>query len=283
MAETATSDPTRHDSAPVLEVRGLTKRYGSVVALHDVTLDLIPGQVLALVGDNGAGKSTLLKILSGNATPSEGQLLVNGEPRLFRGPTDASAAGIATVYQDLALALDLDVTSNLFLGREIVTSSLPGRWLKWLDRGEMRRQTQAALDRVHIHVPDINRECGNLSGGQRQAVAIARAVTWCERVLLLDEPTAALGVEQQREVLNLIDHVRSLGTAVVLVSHQLPHVMEIADRIAVLRRGRLAALTDREAVTVERLVGLITGLEGEADGGTDLPASPEREAHGDLG
>ncbi|MFF4987527.1 ATP-binding cassette domain-containing protein [Streptosporangium saharense] len=279
-AETATPGPAPDAPAAVLEARGLTKRYGSVVALCDVTLDLRAGEVLALVGDNGAGKSTLLKILSGNTTPSEGTLLVNGEATVFRGPTDATAAGVATVYQDLALALDLDVTGNLFLGREIVSSSLPGRLLGWLDRKEMRRRTEAALERVRIHVPDVTRECGDLSGGQRQAVAIARAVTWCERVLLLDEPTAALGVEQQREVLNLIDHVRGMGTAVVLVSHQLPHVMEIADRVAVLRRGRLVALADRETVTVERLVSLITGLEGEADERTGLPISPKNTSHG---
>ncbi|WP_406293351.1 ATP-binding cassette domain-containing protein [Embleya sp. NBC_00888] len=264
-----TPDTARSCPAPgtgaVLRARNLTKRYGSVTALQDVTLDLLPGQVLALVGDNGAGKSTLLKILSGNTVPSDGTLLVDDEPRVFRGPVDATEAGIATVYQDLALALDLDVTGNLFLGREIVRSSFPGRHMGWLDRREMRRRTETALRRVHIHVPDINRECRDLSGGQRQAVAIARAVTWCERVLLLDEPTAALGVEQQREVLNLIDHVRTAGTSVVLVSHQLPHVMEIADRVAVLRRGRLVAVVDREAVTVERLVALITGLEGEPD------------------
>ncbi|OPG01612.1 ATP-binding cassette domain-containing protein [Microbispora sp. GKU 823] len=260
---------TRSAGPPVLEVRNLSKRYGSMAALTDVTLDLRPGEVLSLVGDNGAGKSTLLKILSGTTTPSGGEVVVAGEPRVFHGPADATAAGIATVYQDLALAPDLDVTGNLFLGREIVTSSAPGRWFGWLDRREMHRRTEEALRRVRIHVPDVGRECGNLSGGQRQAVAIARAVTWCERVLLLDEPTAALGVEQQREVLTLIDHVRSMGTSVVLVSHQLPHVMQISDRIAVLRRGRLSAVLDRASATVERLVALITGLEGETGPHTD--------------
>jgi fructose transport system ATP-binding protein len=264
-----------NDQAPVLETRGLGKRYGSLVALDGVNLTLRQGEVLALVGDNGAGKSTLLKLLSGNIGPSAGQILVHGERQAFRRPTDATAAGIATVYQDLALAPDLDVTGNLFLGRELRHRRGVRRWLRALDRGEMRRQTDLALQRVHIRVPDITRECSSLSGGQRQAVAIARAITWCQHVLLLDEPTAALGVEQQREVLKLIGNVRAEGASVILVSHQLPHVMEIADRIAVLRRGRLAALTDKDAVTVERLVALITGLEGEPDG--DAPSAPTRD------
>ena len=267
-----------NDQAPVLETRGLGKRYGSLVALDEVNLTLRQGEVLALVGDNGAGKSTLLKLLSGNIEPSAGQILVNGERQAFRRPTDATAVGIATVYQDLALAPDLDVTGNLFLGRELRHRRGVRRWLRALDRGEMRRQADLALQRVHIRVPDITRECSSLSGGQRQAVAIARAITWCQHVLLLDEPTAALGVEQQREVLNLISSVRAEGVSVILVSHQLPHVMEIADRIAVLRRGRLAALTDKDAVTVERLVALITGLEGEPDGNAPSAATRDRKA-----
>jgi ABC-type sugar transport system ATPase subunit len=262
----------------VLETRGLTKRYGSLVALDKVSLALHAGEVLALVGDNGAGKSTLLKLLSGNMEPTAGEILVNGGRQHFRRPTDATAAGIATVYQDLALAPDLDVTGNLFLGRELRHRRGVRRWLGMLDRAEMRRQADLALQRVHIRVPDITRECASLSGGQRQAVAIARAITWCEHVLLLDEPTAALGVEQQREVLNLIGNVRSAGLSVILVSHQLPHVMEIADRIAVLRRGRLAAVTDKDAVTVERLVALITGLEGEPGGDEPLPAAHDAAA-----
>lgn len=253
---------------PVLEARRVSKSYGPAVALEQVSLQLYAGEVLALVGDNGAGKSTLLKILSGNLAPSDGEIAVDGVVRRFRGPTDATAAGVATVYQDLALALDMDVTSNLFLGRELVVKRWPGRWIGWLDRRAMRAETAQALDRVHIRIPDLRRECGHLSGGQRQAIAIARGAAWCDRVLLLDEPTAALGVEQQRQVLNLIERVRDHGTAVVLVSHQLPHVMEIADRIAVLRRGSLAADLPRSAVTVERLVALITGLEGQEAVGT---------------
>lgn len=250
------------NEAPILEARGLVKRFGGLTALNDVTMALKAGEVLAVVGDNGAGKSTLLKILAGNMPPTDGEILVDGEPCEFRKPADATAAGIATVYQDLALALDLNVVDNMFLGREKLRRK--PRFAGWLDTRAMTRETTDALEHVHIRIPDVRSECGKLSGGQRQAVAIARAVAWCDRVLLLDEPTAALGVEQQREVLNLIGRIRETGVATVLVSHQLVHVLEVADRIAVLRRGRIAGVLTREDATVERLLALITGLEEEA-------------------
>ncbi|QYN18802.1 ATP-binding cassette domain-containing protein [Amycolatopsis sp. DSM 110486] len=249
---------------PILVAQNLTKIYGGLTALAGISLELYPGEVLALVGDNGAGKSTLLGILSGNITPTSGHLMIDGEVRHLRRPADATAAGIATVYQDLALALDLDVADNLFLGRELSPRQGPGRWVRWLDRRRMMSEARAALDDIHIRIPDLRSECRKLSGGQRQAIAIARAVTWCKRALLLDEPTAALGVEQQREVLALIDKVRAKGIATILVSHQLPHVLEIADRIAVLRRGRLAGVLDRSEASTERLIALITGLETAA-------------------
>ncbi|MFI7066752.1 ATP-binding cassette domain-containing protein [Kribbella sp. NPDC050124] len=247
--------------APILRAEGLGKTYGGLTALSDVSFALDPGEVLALVGDNGAGKSTLLSILSGNAVPSTGRLLIDGTETHFRRPADATEVGIATVYQDLALALDLNVADNLFLGREVSLRRGLGRWIRWLDSSKMVADAQTALQDIHIRIPDLRTETRRLSGGQRQAIAIARAVTWCRRALLLDEPTAALGVEQQREVLNLIDRVRRKGIAVILVSHQLPHVLEIADRIAVLRRGRLVAVLQRDEATTERLIALITGLE----------------------
>jgi ABC-type sugar transport system ATPase subunit len=258
----------------IVEARGVSKHYGGITALDGVDLKLKAGQVLAIVGDNGAGKSTLLKILSGNIQPSEGDLMIDGVVRRFHGPLDATEAGVATVYQDLALALDLNVIDNLFLGRELTVKRPFARWLNWLDTKAMAAQTLTALEGVHIRIPDVREECSRLSGGQRQAIAIARAVAWSSRVLLLDEPTAALGVEQQREVLNLIQRVRDTGVSVVLVSHQLVHVMEVADVIGVLRRGRLVSVLDREAATVERLLGLITGLEGETHDlmGTQVPA-----------
>lgn len=249
--------------AAVLQAVGVSKQYGSLTALSDVSLEIFRGEVLALVGDNGAGKSTLLKILSGNTPPTSGQLLVDGQVRHFATPHDASAAGVATVYQDLALAPDLSVVDNLFLGREILKSRPPGRWFKWLDQKVMAAETKKALDEVHIRIPDTSKRCGQLSGGQRQAVSIARAAAWCDRVLLMDEPTAALGVEQQREVLNLIMRLRDKGIGVVLVSHQLVHVLEVSDRIAVLRRGALAGTLSRGEATVERLLALITGLESK--------------------
>lgn len=247
--------------APILTAENLVKSYGGLTALDDVSFSLYPGEVLALVGDNGAGKSTLLSILSGNSTPSSGRLLVDDAVAHFRRPADATEAGIATVYQDLALALDLDVAANLFLGREVTFRRGPGRWMGWLDSRRMINEARAALSDIHITIPDLDAETRRLSGGQRQAIAIARAITWCQRALLLDEPTAALGVEQQQEVLKLIARVRASGIAVMLVSHQLPHVLEIADRIAVLRRGRLVTILQREAADTERLIALITGLE----------------------
>ncbi len=246
---------------PVLVARELTKNYGGLTALDGVSLEVYPGEVLAIVGDNGAGKSTLLGILSGNTKPTSGSLLIGGEERELKGAVDATDAGIATVYQDLALAVDLDVVDNLFLGRELIFRAGPRRWMGWLDRSRMHVEARTALEEIHIRIPDLRTEVGRLSGGQRQAVAIARAVTWCKTALLLDEPTAALGVEQQREVLALIDRVRSAGIATILVSHQLPHVLEIADRIAVMRRGQLVAVVQRRDATTERLLALITGLE----------------------
>jgi ABC-type sugar transport system ATPase subunit len=253
------------DGSPALEVRGLTKRFGGVIALQDVNLDLRHGEIMAVVGDNGAGKSTLLSILSGNNRPTSGELLVDGAVRVFHKPADAAAAGIATVYQDLALALDLDVIDNLFLGREVCRGGLLGRWFKWLDRPAMRDEAVAALERVRVRIPDLTAECSKLSGGQRQALAIARAAAWAKNILLLDEPTAALGVEQQRVVLDLVTRVRDAGMATVLVSHQLAHVLEVADRIAVFRLGGVVRVLTREEANVELLLGLITGLDsGEA-------------------
>jgi len=279
--ESSRMPDTTTTRVPVVQARGVMKSYGSVVALSGVDLEIYPGEVLSLVGDNGAGKSTLLKILSGNTPPSSGELLVDGNARTFTGPAEASAAGIATVYQDLALAPDLSVIDNLFLGRELHKTSGLGKLVKWLDHRKMANETRQALDEVHIRIPNIEARIGRLSGGQRQAVSIARAAAWCDRVLLLDEPTAALGVEQQREVLNLIERLKDKGVGVVLVSHQLVHVLEVSDRIAVLRRGRMAGVITRDEATVERLLAMITGLEAEThevmqhDEPAEVPARSE--------
>jgi ABC-type sugar transport system ATPase subunit len=256
--------PQTNPPRAAIEVRSLERWYGGVHALRGVDLEVFPGEILALVGDNGAGKSTLLKILAGGVQPTSGQILVDGVEQHFAKPADATAAGIATVYQDLALAPDLDIVENMFLGREELVRDIPRRWFGHIDRKRMEKDTRAALDRVHIRVPSVTAKVGDLSGGQRQAVAFARAVTWCDRILLLDEPTAALGVEQQREVLDLILKIREeTGLSIVLVSHQLPHVLEVADRIAVLRRGAIARIIPAADATSEGLVAAITGLDTE--------------------
>lgn len=259
-----TANSTTDEALPVIEVRGLERWFGGVHALRGVDLKVYPNEILALVGDNGAGKSTLLKTLAGGVAPSSGEILIDGVPREFSKPADATAAGIATVYQDLALAPDLDVVENMFLGREQLVRDIPRRWLGHVDRRRMERETQAALDRVHIRIPSVNAKVGDLSGGQRQAVAFARAVTWCEHILLLDEPTAALGVEQQRGVLDLILKIRDeTGLSIILVSHQLPHVLEVADRIAVLRQGAITKTIPAAEATSTGLVAAITGLDSE--------------------
>jgi ABC-type sugar transport system ATPase subunit len=245
---------------PIVELRDISKHYGEVTALDRISLELREGEILAIVGDNGAGKSTLMRILSGDIQPSAGTMRVDGEVTSFRRPADATAAGIVTVYQDLALALDVDVASNFFLGKELTVRNPVGKLCGWLDRKTMQAETRAALDRVHIRIPNVTVECGRLSGGQRQALAIARSLESRKKVLLLDEPTAALGVEQQREVLSLVRQVRDMNIAVILVSHQLPHVLALADRVAVLRHGRLTVCLDVGDATEHRLLAAITGL-----------------------
>ncbi|HEY8042933.1 MAG TPA: ATP-binding cassette domain-containing protein [Streptosporangiaceae bacterium] len=246
-------------SPATLSVCGVSKHFGGLEALRDVSLHVNRGEVLGLIGDNGAGKSTLMKIIAGVQQPSGGHVAIDGEPAVFTSPADAAAAGISTVYQDLALAMERDVVANFFLGRELLAGHWPGRHLGWLDRRTMRERTARELAQLHTRIPNIGARCKDLSGGQRQALAIARASTWCERVLLLDEPTSALGVEQHREVLDLIRRVRDLGTAVILVSHQMPDVLMVCDRITVLRLGSVVAAVEREKVSADDLIGYITG------------------------
>jgi ABC-type sugar transport system ATPase subunit len=244
---------------PVVRVRSVTKRYGGLVALDDVSFDVRPGEVLGLVGDNGAGKSTMLKILSGVIAPTEGSIEINGQPVSFTSPLDASRAGISTVYQDLALAPQRTVVDNFFLGRELVVPNLFGRLFGWLDQARMKRITRERLMELRVKIKDLDAACRDLSGGQRQALAIARAAAWCEGVLLLDEPTSALGVEQHHEVLQLVKDTREAGRSVVLVSHQMPDILEVCDRIVVFRLGKVAAVADRADMSAERLVSYITG------------------------
>ena len=268
-------------STATLSVCGVSKHFGGLQALRDVSLDVNRGEVVGLVGDNGAGKSTLMKIIAGVQQPSGGHVAIDGEPAAFTSPAEAAAAGISTVYQDLALAMERDVVANFFLGREILTGHWLGRQLGWLDRRTMRERTARELAQLHTQIPDIGARCRDLSGGQRQALAIARASAWCERVLLLDEPTSALGVEQQREVLDLIRRVRDLGTAVILVSHQMLDVLAVCDRITVLRLGAVVASVEREDVSADDLIGYITGskvgparVSSESEGAAPGEAAP---------
>jgi simple sugar transport system ATP-binding protein len=250
-------------SEPVLEARGLTRRFGHVTALDDADFEVCPGEVVALIGDNGAGKSTLVKALSGNLAVDVGEVFFDGKPIHIGTPTDASALGIETVHQDLALAPHLDPVQNMFLGREIMRGGLGGR-LGFMDTAAMRGEARAAFDALGATVRSLTTPVGAMSGGQRQAIAIARAVHWANRVVFLDEPTAALGVRQTANVLDTIRRVRDHGVAVVFISHSMPHVMEVSDRVQVLRLGRRVATYRTADTNMEQLVAAMTGAMGEA-------------------
>ncbi len=260
-------------SQPLLEARRVSKRYGRVHALQGADFTVHPGEVVALVGDNGAGKSTLVKALSGSTAPDGGEILVDGAPVRLTGPLDARRHGVETVYQDLALAQDLDAAANLHLGRELRRPGLLGR-LGVLDNAAMRRSAVAAFAELGVDLRDVTVPVAALSGGQRQSVAVARAVAFAGRVIFMDEPTAALGVVQRGRVLETIRRVRDRGISVVLISHNMPEVLAVADRVEVLRLGRRVAVLDAAATSVEELVGAMTGaldpLPGpEAAAGTD--------------
>ena len=243
---------------PLLEARGIVKRFGHVEALRGADFTVYPGEVVALIGDNGAGKSTLVKTLSGIHPPDEGEILFEGRPVSIPTPTAARQLGIETVYQDLALAPELDPAANLFLGREIVRPGLLGR-LGFLDKGAMKERTNEAFDSLGVRIQDRDASVATLSGGQRQGVAVGRAVTWASRVVFMDEPTAALGVDQTRNVLRLIRRVRDSGISVVLISHNMPEVLEVSDRIEVLRLGERVAQFTASETSMEELVGAMTG------------------------
>lgn len=257
-------------TAPLLEARGVTKRYGHVHALQAADFTAYPGEVVALIGDNGAGKSTLVKTLSGTIRPDAGQILVDGSPVDLASPLDARRYGVETVYQDLALAQDLDAAANLHLGRELFRGGLLGR-LGVLDRAAMRRSAVAAFHELGVDLRDVGVPVAALSGGQRQSVAVARAVAFANRIIFMDEPTAALGVVQRGRVLDTIRRVRDRGISVVLISHNMPEVLSVADRIEVLRLGsRVAGFTAADT-TVEELVGAMTGALDPAPAGGDPP------------
>ncbi|MBB4911966.1 ATP-binding cassette domain-containing protein [Actinophytocola algeriensis] len=253
---------------PVLEAHGLVKRYGRVTAMDGADFELSAGEVLAVVGDNGAGKSTLIKALSGAVVPDAGQILVEGKPVRFHGPLDARRYGIETVYQDLALAPALDIATNLFLGRERRRSGPLGALFRRLDAKGMRRDARRVLDELGIDVKSMTQLVETLSGGQRQAVAVARAAAFGSRVVIMDEPTAALGVQESGRVLELIDRIRDRGLPVVLISHNMPHVFEIADRVHVHRLGKRVAVVSPKTHSMNAVVGLLTGALRMGDDGT---------------
>jgi fructose transport system ATP-binding protein len=246
---------------PVLEARGICKAYGHVQALEDVGLELYRGEVLGLVGDNGAGKSTLVKILSGAIQPDRGQILVGGRPVQLKDPVAARQEGIETVYQDLAVVPLMDIAENLFLGREERTHGPLGSLLRVINKRAMRRHAAAHLDSLNIGVKSVRQRVDTLSGGQRQGVAVGRAVAFGRRIVIMDEPTAALGVQESRRVLDLIETIHRRGMSVILISHNMPQVLEVCDRIMVLRHGRRVGVVSAAESSMEQVVRLITGAE----------------------
>ena len=247
----------------ILEMKGISKAFGHVQALDTVDFELYPSEVVALVGDNGAGKSTLIKILSGVYTKDEGEIVIDGKHVEIHTPSDAQHCGISTVYQDLALVDVCDVGTNIYLGL------WPRRFGFLINFPKMYAQAREVLGTLRIDMPSVRVNVGELSGGQRQAVAIARALARGERIFLMDEPTAALGVEQQAKVNELIADLKRHGKSVVVISHNLEHVFEVADRVIVMRRGRRAGTRMKAETTKEEIVGLITGaIRGEVPGGS---------------
>ncbi|MGW0195004.1 ATP-binding cassette domain-containing protein [Nonomuraea sp. NPDC003201] len=275
-------------AVPLIAARGIMKSYGHVEALRGADFTLRPGEVVALIGDNGAGKSTLAKILSGVERPDAGTVEVDGEPVAFGSAEEARGAGIETVYQDLALCADLSPAANFFLGRELLRPGLLGL-LGVLDNAAMRRAAREACERLGVRLPSQTAPVSGLSGGQRQGVAVARAVTWARRVVFMDEPTAALGVVQTQRVLDLIRGVRDSGVSVVLISHNMQDVMAVSDRVEVLRLGRRVARFETARVSMEELVGAMTGAiearEEAPDGGgePDGPGLDGRDGAGPGG
>jgi fructose transport system ATP-binding protein len=247
---------------PVLRARGLNKRYGRVVALDNADFDLLPGEILAVIGDNGAGKSTLVKALCGAVTPDSGTIELNGQTVHFRSPIEARVAGIETVYQNLALSPALSIADNMFLGREIRKPGFVGQWLRKLDRSAMQRIAREKLSELGLMtIQNINQAVETLSGGQRQGVAVARAAAFGSRVVIMDEPTAALGVKESRRVLELMLDVKKRGLPIVLISHNMPHVFEVADRIHIHRLGRRLCVIDPKHYTMSDAVAFMTGAK----------------------
>jgi ABC-type sugar transport system ATPase subunit len=238
-----------------LQAHGLSKNFGHVRALRDVSLEVNDNEILAIVGDNGAGKSTLTKILSGVHQPDQGEIQINGQPVRISNPRKAQELGIATVFQNLALVDCRDVAANLYLGRE------PTRWRFLVDRRKMLDDSRQVISRLRVTIPSVTAEAGQLSGGQRQSIAIGRAASQNARVIIMDEPTAALGVKESRKVLDLILQLKASGTTVVVISHNMRHVFSVADRIMVLRHGQLVGIRRKQETTPDEIVKMIVGVD----------------------
>ena len=247
---------------PILAARALGKRYGRVTALDNCDFDLLPGEILAIIGDNGAGKSSLIKALSGAIRPDSGDIFLEGKKVEFSSPIDARLAGVETVYQTLAMSPALSIADNMFMGRELRKPGFMGSVLRQLDRPAMERIAREKLSELGLMtIQNINQAIETLSGGQRQGVAVARAAAFGSKVIILDEPTAALGVKESRRVLDLIQDVRSRGMPIILISHNMPHVFEVANRIHVHRLGRRLCVIDPKDYTMSDAVAFMTGAK----------------------
>jgi D-xylose transport system ATP-binding protein len=247
---------TPSSGVPLLRVDHIGKRFGTITALDDVSFDVRAGEVVALLGDNGAGKSTLIKIISGSQPANEGDIIFDGKPTRFTSPRDAKEVGIETVYQDLSLCSNVDVVANFFMGREWTRNVLGFQVLR---EREMYRETKSAMDEIGINIPNLRSRVETMSGGQRQAIELSRFVHWGGRLVLLDEPFAALGVAQTRRGLELIDQVKAKGIAVIRITHNMLHAFQVADRMIVLRHGRVVGEKEKKDTTPEEIIELITG------------------------
>jgi ABC-type sugar transport system ATPase subunit len=246
--------------APILQAINLTKRFGGLTAADSVSLDVNAGEVIGLVGDNGAGKSTFIKMIAGVYRPDDGEIKFNGHLVAFNGPRAVRDLGIETIYQDLALAENLDVGANIFLGRELKTRYLGGL-IQTVNRHKMLEESAITLTRLNIKIPALTQQIRNLSGGQRQAVAIARTIHWNAKLVIMDEPTAALGVAQQHEVLTLVRTLSDQGVPVILISHNMQDVFAVSDRIVVMRRGKKVGEREAKKTTPDEIVSLMVGAE----------------------
>ena len=243
----------------VMQARGLVKRYGHVTALDGADFELRAGEILAVIGDNGAGKSSLIKALSGATIPDQGEILLDGQPVHFKSPIDARRAGIETVYQDLAVAAAMTIAENLFLGREVRRTGFSGRWFRMLDKKRMLEESVARMQELKVGIRSMTQPVETLSGGQRQCIAVGRAAAFAQHVVIMDEPTAALGVKEGNMVLELIRRVRDRGLPVVLISHNMPHVFEVSDRIHVARLGKRCAVLNPKKISMSDTVAVMTG------------------------